>query len=46
MAGLTQLLRDAVNTIDAHSTPGGGLCSHCHGTGRAHPLWGPAAGQA
>ncbi|MFG2394627.1 hypothetical protein ACGFYF_37960 [Streptomyces lavendulae] len=44
--GLTHLLRDAVTTIDAHSTPGGGLCSHCHGTGRAHPLWAPAAGQA
>ncbi|MFF7183514.1 hypothetical protein [Streptomyces sp. NPDC008121] len=44
--GLTQLLRDAVTTIDAHGTPGGQLCSHCHGTGRAHPLWAPAAGQA
>jgi hypothetical protein len=44
--GLTQLLRDAVTTIDAHGTPGGGPCSHCHGTGRAHPLWAPAAGQA
>ncbi|MFI0203840.1 MULTISPECIES: hypothetical protein [Streptomyces] len=22
------------------------LRSHCHGTGRAHPLWAPAAGQA
>ncbi|UQX04772.1 hypothetical protein [Streptomyces sp. RerS4] len=44
--GLSQLLRDAVTTIDAHSTPGGGPCSHCHGTGRAHPLWAPAAGQA
>ncbi|ATZ22064.1 hypothetical protein SLAV_38720 [Streptomyces lavendulae subsp. lavendulae] len=44
--GLTQLLRDAVTTIDAHSTPGRGLCSHCHGTGRGHPLWAPAAGQA
>ncbi|MFJ3861381.1 hypothetical protein ACIPRL_34770 [Streptomyces sp. NPDC090085] len=43
---VTHLLRDAVTTIDAHSTPGGGLCSHCHGTGRAHPLWVSAAGQA
>ncbi|WP_260145496.1 hypothetical protein [Streptomyces sp. 2132.2] len=43
---LTHLLRDAVTTIDAHSTTGGGLCSHCHGTGGAHPLWAPAAGQA
>ncbi|MFD9367859.1 hypothetical protein ACFWA6_09115 [Streptomyces sp. NPDC060020] len=43
--GLTQLLRDAATAIDAHSTPGGGSCFHCHGAGRAHPLWRPAAGQ-
>ncbi|MFH8476968.1 hypothetical protein [Streptomyces sp. NPDC018000] len=44
--GLTQLLRDAVKTIDVHSTSGDGPCFHCHGTGRAHPLWVLAAGQA
>ncbi|MFD6469599.1 hypothetical protein [Streptomyces goshikiensis] len=26
--------------------PGGGRCFHCDGTGRAHPLWEPATGQA
>ncbi|MFJ6785213.1 hypothetical protein [Streptomyces yangpuensis] len=44
--GLTQLLRQAVGTIGARSTPGGGRCFHCDGTGRARPLWEPAAGQA
>ncbi|MFJ5811149.1 hypothetical protein [Streptomyces sp. NPDC093093] len=44
--GLTRLLRDAVDTIAARSTPGGGRCSHCDGTGLARPLWEPAAGQA
>ncbi|MEV4190906.1 hypothetical protein [Streptomyces toxytricini] len=43
--GLTQLLRQAVGTIGARSTPGGGRCFHCDGTGRARPLWDPAAGQ-
>lgn len=37
--GLTRLLRNAVDTIDAHSTSGDGLCFHCYGSGRAHPLW-------
>ncbi|MFF3431352.1 hypothetical protein [Streptomyces sp. NPDC002602] len=44
--GLTRLLRHAVGTIGVCSTPGGGRCSHCDGTGRARPLWEPAAGQA
>ncbi|MEU6867934.1 hypothetical protein ABZ924_32655 [Streptomyces sp. NPDC046876] len=44
--GLTQLLRQAVGTIEARSTPGGGRCFHCDGTGRARPLWAPVAGQA
>ncbi|MEU9032129.1 hypothetical protein AB0D46_32440 [Streptomyces sp. NPDC048383] len=44
--GLTRLLRDAVDTVAARSTPGGGRCSHCDGTGLARPLWEPAAGQA
>ncbi|MFI8365205.1 hypothetical protein ACIGD1_34260 [Streptomyces sp. NPDC085612] len=44
--GLTQLLRHAVDTIRARSTPGDGRCFHCDGTDRARPLWGPAAGQA
>ncbi|MFF7504902.1 hypothetical protein ACFZBM_36585 [Streptomyces lavendulae] len=35
--GLTQLLRHAVDTIDAHAASGDGLCCHCYGTGRAHP---------
>ncbi|WP_412079434.1 hypothetical protein ACLF6K_38340 (plasmid) [Streptomyces xanthophaeus] len=37
--GLTQLLRQAVGTIGARSTAGGGRCFHCDGTGRARPLW-------
>ncbi|MGW7052970.1 hypothetical protein [Streptomyces sp. NPDC054887] len=44
--GLTRLFRHAAGTIGARSTPGGGRCFHCHGTGRARPLWEPAAGQA
>ncbi|MFE3761131.1 hypothetical protein ACFXPI_05125 [Streptomyces sp. NPDC059104] len=44
--GLTQLLRQAVATIRARGTPGGGRCFHRDGTGRARPLWEPAAGQA
>nr|MDT0521329.1 hypothetical protein [Streptomyces sp. DSM 41633] len=44
--GLTQLLRQAVGTIGARSTPGGGRCFHCDGTGRARLLWEPAASQA
>ncbi|MGW6883181.1 hypothetical protein ACWGEU_23310 [Streptomyces goshikiensis] len=44
--GLTQLLRDATATIGARSTSEGGQCFHCDGTGRARPLWDPAAGQA
>ncbi|MFC8765874.1 hypothetical protein ACFUAG_34890 [Streptomyces sp. NPDC057193] len=44
--GLTRLLRHAAGTIGARSTPGGGRCFHCDGTGRARPLWEPAAGQA
>ncbi|MEW2373469.1 hypothetical protein AB0940_29465 [Streptomyces sp. NPDC006656] len=43
--GLTQLLRQAVSTFGARSTPGGGRCFHCGGTGRARPLWEPAGGQ-
>ncbi|WP_460074137.1 hypothetical protein [Streptomyces sp. YKOK-I1] len=39
VAGITQLLRDANGTLGARSTPGGGLCFHCQGTGRARPLW-------
>ncbi|MDJ0385268.1 hypothetical protein [Streptomyces sp. G-G2] len=44
--GLTRLLRHAVGTITARSTPGGGRCFHCDGTGLARPLWEPATGQA
>ncbi|MFD5891633.1 hypothetical protein ACFWHQ_37515 [Streptomyces sp. NPDC060334] len=44
--GLTRLLRGAVDTVAARSTPGGGRCFHCDGTGLARPLWEPAAGQA
>ncbi|MFD3679134.1 hypothetical protein [Streptomyces sp. NPDC058613] len=44
--GLTRLLRHAVATLTARSTPGGGRCFHCDGTGRARPLWEPAARQA
>ncbi|MGW6971888.1 hypothetical protein [Streptomyces sp. NPDC054952] len=44
--GLTRLLREAVGTIGARGMPGGGRCFHCDGTGRAHPLWEPATGQA
>ncbi|MFE2140320.1 hypothetical protein ACFXA3_00915 [Streptomyces sp. NPDC059456] len=44
--GLTQILRRAVGTIGARSTPGGGRCFHCDGADRARPLWEPAAGQA
>ncbi|MFF4299327.1 hypothetical protein ACFY0N_37415 [Streptomyces vinaceus] len=44
--GLTQLLRQAVGTIGARSTPGGGQRFHCDETGCARPLWEPAAGQA
>ncbi|MFJ4320900.1 hypothetical protein ACIP46_37325 [Streptomyces lavendulae] len=35
--GLIQLLRRAVDTIDAHTSDG--MCRHCYGTGRAHSLW-------
>ncbi|MEU2119536.1 hypothetical protein ABZ567_28725 [Streptomyces sp. NPDC016459] len=45
-AGLTRLFRHAAGTIGARSTPGGGRCFHCDGTGLARPLWEPAAGQA
>ncbi|MET9429634.1 hypothetical protein [Streptomyces sp. NPDC003036] len=38
-------LREA-GTIGARSTPGGGRCFHCDGTGLARPLWEPAAGHA
>lgn len=44
--GLTQLLRDAADTIWARSQPGGGPCFHCDGTGRARSLWEPAAENA
>ncbi|MFD3658125.1 hypothetical protein [Streptomyces sp. NPDC058620] len=44
-AGLTRLFRHAAGTIGARSTPGGGRCFHCDGTGRARPLWEPS-GQA
>ncbi|MFC7795366.1 hypothetical protein [Streptomyces cinereoruber] len=46
VAGLTLLFRHAAGTIGARSTPGGGRCFHCDGTGRARPLWEPAAGLA
>jgi hypothetical protein len=39
--GLARLLRHAVATIGAQSTPEGGQCFHCEGTGRARPLWEP-----
>ncbi|WP_411078448.1 hypothetical protein [Streptomyces sp. cmx-10-25] len=42
VAGLTRLFRHASGTIGARSTPGGGRCFHCDGTGRARPLWEPA----
>ncbi|MFH9400736.1 hypothetical protein ACH4JS_13255 [Streptomyces sp. NPDC017638] len=45
-AGLTRLFRHAAGTIGARSTPGGGRCFHCDGTGHARPLWEPAAGHA
>ncbi|MEF9886772.1 hypothetical protein [Streptomyces sp. P9-A4] len=45
-AGLTRLFRHAARTIGARSTPGGGRCFHCDGTGLARPLWEPAAGHA
>jgi len=44
--GLTRLFRHAVGTIGARSTPGGGRCFHCDGTGLARPLWEPVAGEA
>ncbi|MFB6833794.1 hypothetical protein [Streptomyces hydrogenans] len=44
--GLTRLFGHAAGTVGARSTPGGGLCFHCGGTGRARPLWEPAAEQA
>lgn len=37
--GLTQLFRDAADTIGARSTPGGGWCFHRGGSGRARSLW-------
>ncbi|RSS85701.1 hypothetical protein EF919_37790 [Streptomyces sp. WAC02707] len=40
--GLTRLFRHAAGTVGARSMPGGGLCLHCGGTGRPHPLWEPA----
>ncbi|MFJ6518363.1 hypothetical protein ACIQJ4_08920 [Streptomyces filamentosus] len=45
-AGLTRLFHHAAGTIGARSTPGSGRSFHCGGTGRARPLWEPAAGQA
>ncbi|MFJ9434809.1 hypothetical protein ACIRQY_34900 [Streptomyces sp. NPDC101490] len=45
-AGLTRLPRHAAGTIGARSTPGGGRCFHCDGTGCARPLWEPAGRQA
>ncbi|WP_447034463.1 AlbA family DNA-binding domain-containing protein [Streptomyces hypolithicus] len=44
--GLTRLLLHALGTIGARSTPGGGRCFHCDGTGLARPLWETAAGHA
>ncbi|MFI7240274.1 hypothetical protein [Streptomyces cyaneofuscatus] len=44
--GLTQLFRDAADTIGARSTPGGGWCFHCDESGRARSLWEPAVGHA
>ncbi|MET9954411.1 hypothetical protein ABZ135_23105 [Streptomyces sp. NPDC006339] len=48
VAVLATRVRDAhaVGTIGACSTPGGGRCFHGDGTGRARPLWEPAAGHA
>ncbi|MFC8174967.1 hypothetical protein [Streptomyces sp. NPDC057325] len=45
VAGLTRFFRHAAGTIGVRSTPGG-RCFHCDGTGRARPLWEPAAGLA
>ncbi|MFF0110066.1 hypothetical protein [Streptomyces hirsutus] len=39
--GLTRLFQNAVGTIGARRTPGGGHCFHCDGTGLARPLWEP-----
>ncbi|WP_327348973.1 hypothetical protein [Streptomyces europaeiscabiei] len=39
--GLTRLFQNAAGTIGARSTPGGGCCVHCDGTGLARPLWEP-----
>ncbi|MER6237652.1 hypothetical protein ABT185_16545 [Streptomyces clavifer] len=44
--GLTQLFRDAADTIWARSRPGGGSCFHCDGSGRARSLWESVAGDA
>ncbi|MFC9931918.1 hypothetical protein [Streptomyces sp. NPDC127190] len=46
VAGLTRLFRHAAGTIGARSTPGGGRCFHCDGTGLARPLREPASGHA
>jgi hypothetical protein len=46
IAGITRLFRHVSGTIGARSTSGGGRCFHCTGTGRARPLWEPAAGHA
>ncbi|WP_178880353.1 hypothetical protein [Streptomyces acidiscabies] len=35
--GLTQIFRHAAGTIGARSTPGGGRCFHCGGTGTPAP---------
>ncbi|MFI5681597.1 hypothetical protein [Streptomyces cellulosae] len=43
--GLTRLSQNAAGTIGARSTPGGGRCFHCDGTGLARPLWEPMAGK-
>jgi hypothetical protein len=40
--GLTRLFHNAAGTIGARSTPGGGRCVHCDGTGLARPLWEPS----
>ncbi|MFE6270490.1 hypothetical protein ACFVQ9_17110 [Streptomyces goshikiensis] len=41
--GLARLLRDADDNINAHGASGDGSCRHCHGTGRAYPVWGVEA---
>ncbi|MFJ3880848.1 hypothetical protein ACIPW5_25790 [Streptomyces sp. NPDC090077] len=48
LAALRQTHSEPVGRLAPFERPDAllSLCSHCHGTGRAHPLWAPTAGQA